>query len=64
MPTLYSFGKAKIVGTASVSDAAGVNNRRSAAKADLVTGFLTSEAIFLSISNFKPYNYEIENYSQ
>jgi hypothetical protein len=46
MPTVYSLGKAKIVGMASVSGAAGVNNRRSAAKAEVVTGFLTSEAIF------------------
>jgi hypothetical protein len=39
MPTVYSLGKAKIVGIASVSGVAGVNSRRSAAKADAVILF-------------------------
>jgi hypothetical protein len=34
MPTLYSFGKAKIVGTAVALGDAGVNRRRSDVKGD------------------------------
>ena len=40
MPTLYSLGKAKIVGMASASGVAGVNRRRSAENTEAVTGNL------------------------
>jgi len=45
IPTLYSLGKAKIVGMASGSEVVGVNKSRSAEKTEAVTGFFSVSRI-------------------